>query len=323
LASALLLPARMLRTSLFALILSSPALAGSFATPVVGGTEAPPGAWPDVVAVLGERGSCTGTLLAADLVLTAGHCIDARPVEVIIGTVDLASNVGERRRVKWARAYPQWESAYDVGVVMLDNPVAARPRAVAHACTSGARWKPGLPLQLVGFGLTTAAAIDQNTRLHQAMIPLVDATCMHDPACAPAIAPGGEFTAGGGGVDACFGDSGGPVYVSTPGGPALIGVVSRGMSTAGDPCGGGGVYVRADKVVAWIEDVTGRKVQRASCDAPADDPGELDDAGCHAGGRELGGAFIAIFGALVAVTRRAGVGRRLASHRAPRAAAGS
>src|SRR6185312_1903971 len=37
------------------------------ASPVVGGTNVPPGQWPDTVAVLAENAMCTGTLIAPDV----------------------------------------------------------------------------------------------------------------------------------------------------------------------------------------------------------------------------------------------------------------
>lgn len=248
--------------------------AGVLGAPVVGGKAVRPGDWPDVVAVLTEDGSlCTGTLLGADLVLTAGHCIGGKPVEVIFNSVDLAQPGGQRRAVKWSKAYPSWETHYDVGVVMLENPVFVKQRAIADHCTTGKRNRltTGTRVQVVGFGLTTTAATDNNTKLNAASLEIIDGLCERDQTCAAAVAPGGEFTAGGHGADACFGDSGGPIYIGTSHGPALIGVVSRGLASWSEPCGEGGVFVRADKVAAWIEEVTGRTVDRVECDLPADD----------------------------------------------------
>ena len=88
----------MLRILSLVIILSSPAFAGSLSTPVVGGTEVPIGRWTDVVAIRGEYGSCSGTLLAADLVLTAGHCIAANPSR--------SSSVPSIRPVSTATAAP-------------------------------------------------------------------------------------------------------------------------------------------------------------------------------------------------------------------------
>lgn len=273
---------------------TSPAAAGPSPAPIVGGTDAKPGDWPDVVAIVGEHGSlCTGTLLAADLVLTAGHCIEANPVEIIIGSVDLAKPGGERRAVKWSRAYPSWIDRYDIGVVMLENPVQAKQRAVAQGCTAKPQFDTGFPLQVVGFGLTTPSGTGDNTRLHQATVPIVDATCTSDPSCIAAVAPGGELIAGGRGADTCFGDSGGPLYINTAKGPALLGVVSRGLVNWDEPCASGGVYVRADKVVSWIQSVSDRKIDRVPCDLPTDDGGGRDDGDggddAGSGGLEPGG----------------------------------
>lgn len=264
---------------------SGEASAAGLATPVVGGRLAKPGEWPDVVAVLGEDGSlCSGTLLGADLVLTAAHCIEGHPQQVIIGSIDLAEPGGQRRDVKWSRAYPQWQTSFDVGIVMLENPVSVMPRAVADGCTTTEDLARGHVLQLVGFGQTTATASDDNTRLHVAALRITDPTCTHDSACEPSIAPGGELVAGGDGTDACFGDSGGPLYIPTATGPALIGVVSRGLALSQYPCGEGGVFVRADRVVRWIETESGRKLLRAACDPPADDPSTMPDGSQGSGG---------------------------------------
>ena len=286
------------------------ASAGLIDVPIVGGTVAKPGDWPDVVAVFTEDGGlCSGTLLGADLVLTAGHCIGGKPFEVIVGAVDLARPDGQRRAVKWAKAYPSWESEYDVGIVMLENPVLAKQRAVAENCTAGKRnrLKSGTRLEVVGFGLTTKTATDNNTRLHAAAIEVIDGLCESDEACNETIAPGGEFTAGGHGVDACFGDSGGPVYIGTARGPALVGVVSRGLASWSEPCGEGGVFVRAENVVDWIEKTAARKVDRVECDMPADDPASGlgtsgDGGGCNgagvAGSGLLASGFAMFYGAL-------------------------
>src|SRR5690349_19677345 len=84
------------------------------AAPVVGGTVVKPGVWPDAVAVLARDALCTGTLIAPDVVLTAGHCIETNPVEVIVGSVDLSNGGGKAIHVKKAIAYPDWQRAYDV-----------------------------------------------------------------------------------------------------------------------------------------------------------------------------------------------------------------
>lgn len=296
------------------LAISTAASASSTPPPVVGGTRAAPGDWPDVVAVLGPGGACTGTLIAPDVVLTAGHCADIAPSTVIANTIDYRDpHAGETIRVKSVRAYPRWEETYDVAVIVLDHVAKPAPRAVATGCLANRLLGQRRPATVVGFGLTSPRADDDNTALHQANVPILDPTCATDPTCAPEVAPYGEFTAGGRGTDSCFGDSGGPALLEGPEGPVLAGVVSRGLALPGIPCGNGGVYVRADKVTAWIERITKRKLTRVGCGGPADDPeiaeAEAEDAddgagGCDAGGGGSGTAILLLGAALAAAVRR-------------------
>ena len=93
----------------------------------------------------------------------------------------------------------------------------------------GRGFAKAMDVHLVGFGLTEEAGTGNNTHLNQAMAPVVDPECMGPYGCEHSIQPGGEFVAGGGGTDSCFGDSGGPVYLDTPRGVVAIGAVSRGV----------------------------------------------------------------------------------------------
>ncbi len=275
---------------------------------VIGGTRVPEGKWRDVVFVVGRGASCTGTLIAPDVVLTAGHCIDIDPYEVWTDTVDYGKPGGDRIPVKWARAYPSWESRYDVGVIMLDHVARGQPRKIAAACSAREGLIAGAMVHIVGFGVASPSGDDNNTLMREANVPVIDPTCTMDASCAPKIAPTGEFMAGGNGTDSCFGDSGGPVYLDTAEGPVLIGVVSRGLATGGAPCGHGGVYIRADKVVSWVQKVTGARIQRSTCDGQADDAGgEVPGGGCSTSGA-AGSAVVAL----------AGIGLLRRSRRKPR-----
>ncbi len=267
--------------------------------PVVGGTTVPKGEWPDAVAVLADTAACTGTLIAPDVVLTAGHCIETRPKIVVVDSVDfLDQSAGEVIAVTSATAYPDWQHKYDVGVLVLAHAAKTKPRAIAAACTAK-ELVANAKVRVVGFGLTTQAGTGDNSKLHQADLGVTDPTCALS-GCEKTVAPSGEFVAGGHGKDACFGDSGGPVYL----GDALIGVVSRGMSSNNKPCGDGGIFVRADTVVGWIEQVTRRKLVRATCDK-ADTEDTSDGAGgcAAAGGAGLPIALVGL--ALVRRRRRA------------------
>ena len=302
----------------FVLVLVGRASAAPVVAPVVGGTPVAPHAWPGVVSVELRGGWCSGTLIAPDVVLTAGHCVDAEPVAVTVDTIDFGKPGGERIAVIRSEAYPDWARSYDVGVLLLAHAAKAAPYPIAAACTLQTALVRGATAELVGFGLTTPAGTGRNTRLREAAIAITDPTCETEAGCEASVAPVGEFAAGGRGIDACFGDSGGPVFAATSGGPALMGVVSRGLSVGGAPCGGGGIYVRADRVVAWVMRLTGRVPARSRCaaDGPADGTGEAaaapdlgagvdaDAGGCNASGAAAGSGALLLIAACASVLAR-------------------
>lgn len=284
---------------------------------IVGGTDVPAGKWPDTVAVLGETGVCTGTLIAPDVVLTAGHCADINPTTVVANTTNYAAGGGAKVGVERTVAYPNWESTYDVAVILLADPInSVTPRALGTSCTFN-EFNSSVMVRLVGFGATDMQGEAANTQLKEAMTAVIDPMCSTGNGCNTAVAPGGEFIAGGTGTaDSCFGDSGGPVYLDTPRGAVVIGAVSRGVNNAATPCGGGGIYVRTDKIVEWIEETAGKTVAKDSCTGGADDSGsdarsgtgDGDDdndrlgelaSGCSVGGTGSSGASTSFaFGAL-------------------------
>ena len=271
---------------------------------MVGGFPVPDGKWPDAVLVVARDATCTGTLIAPDVVLTAGHCIEPHPVEVWTDTVDYSTPPGDRIPVAWSRAYPDWESSFDVGVIVLARPARPAPRIVEATCTARQKLVTGAHVRLVGFGLTTSDASDSNTQLREATLAITDPSCTSDDACQPAIAPRGEFIAGGAGSDACFGDSGGPVYVPTALGPALAGVVSRGLAASLTPCGGGGIFVRADRVASWVTSVTGKRLARTSCGSKGDEDEADDDAGGCSSTRSGPGALAVLVVLVVSARAR-------------------
>jgi uncharacterized protein (TIGR03382 family) len=249
------------------------------ATPVIGGTAVPPGKWPDTVAVVGAQGSCSGTLIAPDIVLTAGHCADAGLTQVIANTTDYNAAGGVRSQIASITAYPNWETTHDIAVVKLTTPITSvTPRGVGAGCTFQG-FSNNMMVHLVGFGLTDAAGQGNNTQLREANAPVTDPTCSGGNGCQAGAAPAGEFIAGGNGTDSCFGDSGGPVYLDTPRGTMVIAAVSRGLDNSATPCGGGGIYVRTDKVLQWIEQTAGHPVTKDSCATGTTPPDGEDPAG--------------------------------------------
>jgi uncharacterized protein (TIGR03382 family) len=248
--------------------------------PVVGGQPAPAGKWPDTAAVTdGTFAFCTGTLVGPQVVVTAGHCVEGSDVaEVKLDAID-SEGPGEVIPVIQAVAFPDWEFTYDIAVLTLAQPSTIAPRPLATECVVTESLIDNAPVTLVGYGATTPEGNDFNTTLMEGEARILDSDCTGGDGCAPAVSPGGEFVAGGDGVDSCFGDSGGPVYLSSPHGIVLAGVVSRGIDSSPTPCGGGGIYVRPDSLLDWIEETAGQPIVRAVCapPPPPDPPPDPDD----------------------------------------------
>ncbi len=231
----------------------APPVAGAVA-PVLGGSDVPEGKWRDTAAVLfgGEQG-CTGVLVAPTVVLTAAHCIDSTLDAVLVGTNSLARpGAGETLRVARRVQFPS--TAYDLGLLVLEQPSTIPPRRLATGWIQD-QIVNNAPVALVGYG-----AIDRNARtyideLQEAMTTVTDAGCTDHLGCDPRTRPDGEIGAGGGGIDTCPGDSGGPLYLVTAHGAFLAGITSRGYDNNVYDCSEGGIYVRPDKasVVEWIE----------------------------------------------------------------------
>ena len=292
---------------------------------IVGGDAVPPGRWPDTVAVIGTSGTCTGTLIAPDIVLTAGHCAGIKPTHIIANTTDYALAGGIRINVAKTTPYPNWQATYDVSVIELVAPVTGvDPRKLGTACTFDT-FEADTNVHLVGFGATDTSGVQANTQLMEAMAAVSDPSCMTNSGCNKTIAPGGEFIAGGTGTaDSCFGDSGGPVYLDTANGPVVVGAVSRGVDNSATPCGGGGIYVRTDKIADWVEQTTGKEIAKDACDGAAyaadnaDGAKSTDQVGCNAGGGGLGGGALLVGAGVIGRRRR----RRLAAARASLKSAG-
>lgn len=243
--------------------LAATASAGSVGPEVVGGNPAEAGEYGWQVAII-SRGSspqfgqfCGGSLIAADVVLTAAHCVDgASPnvLEVFVGQHDLREP-GEIIRLASIAVHPDYNSrrsTADVAVLHLARPsTEGTPgRLIRPAQTS--LWEPGDMATVTGWGATSEGGRGSN-RLLEADVPVVsDADC--------AAAYGSDFFAahhlcagylGEGGVDTCQGDSGGPMMVPNERGKLLIvGVTSWGFGCAQAEFPG--VYSEVARYLTWI-----------------------------------------------------------------------
>ena len=238
---------------------------------IVGGEPAEPGAWPDAGALyFAGQVQCSAVLISPDLVLTAAHCFGGDGFtdrRVLFDSVDHADEGGVWVDIDTGFRHPNSTRTFDVAVYVLAEPAPIEPRPLALDCLVDDYLVDGAVAVVAGFGSTSRDGAEGNSRLHDALVPVVDADCaLEGQGCNREVAPNGELIAGGDGVDSCVGDSGGPLYLQTPDGYYLTGITSRAAFAPQEfPCGSGGIYVRVDAIVEWVEEVTGRVVLRPEC----------------------------------------------------------
>jgi hypothetical protein len=253
-----------------ALLAVTPIASGGTDDKIVGGSPANPGEYPAqgllVVDTNGDGTAeefCGGTLVGAIWFLTAAHCVTSPQgfpysygdVSVMLGDHDLTPpNVFlPLRGLERHAGYNVTTQQNDLAMLRLQNPAPQQPLRVIRP-DEAARWAPGTPGRIVGWGSTSEGG-PPSTVLLEATVPIrADNDCglygnSFDPETMVCAAPHG------GGTDSCQGDSGGPLMVDDGSGAlVLAGVTSWGFGCA--QADYPGVYVRlgAPALNQWVMD---------------------------------------------------------------------
>ncbi len=238
---------------------------------IVGGAPADPGEWPWQVALVDGNATnlyngqfCGGSLVAANWVVTAAHCVyGSAPSsqDVVAGIYNLQNPAPgyQRRDVAQIIVHPNYNAATsnsDIALLRLVSPVtlggsgATKTQAIPLVPSSiGAL--VGIDSWVTGWG-NTESVPQWPTELREVSVPIIS-----NSVCNNASHYNGEITANmlcagfdAGGKDSCQGDSGGPLVIDNGGQWQLAGVVSWGYGCAEPYLPG--VYTRVSKFTTWV-----------------------------------------------------------------------
>merc|ERR1711892_725609 len=227
---------------------------------IVGGEDAMPGEFPHQIVLLrgGVGGSlmCGGSLIAADKVVTAGHCCDGQSASrlgIRVGNHHLYEEDPDQAdfavsAVKLHEDYDSWTITNDICILdmagsadLSSDVIAAIPLPMA-----GEEYETGTECTVTGWG-TTSEGGSLGQILQKVVVPVVsDDDCrgsygqsdITDSMICAGLPQGGK--------DSCQGDSGGPFMC----GMQLSGVVSWGYGCA--EAGYPGVYTQTSYFIDWI-----------------------------------------------------------------------
>jgi len=191
---------------------------------------------------------------------------------VRVGAVDFSSGGGELISVQEELVYPKWFKTYDVALLILESESSITPRVIAQDCIVDESLVDGAKTVVAGWGANDPLGNRYDSLLREGSMDIIDHDCSEtERGCMVEVqAEQGELAAAGE-ADACFGDSGGPLYLETPTGYYLTGVTSRGFDNShGTPCGTGTIFIRPDALIGWIEGNLGYALERPVCDDTTD-----------------------------------------------------
>ncbi|KAG8585472.1 hypothetical protein GDO81_005041, partial [Engystomops pustulosus] len=233
---------------------------------VVGGTNAAKNAWPWQVSLQYLSGSswyhtCGASLIRANRVLTAAHCVDRSvSFRVALGEHSLSANDGTEQiiSVSSKRIHASWNTnnvaaGYDIAILWLASSATLNTAVkVATLPASGATLAHGHNCVVTGWGRTSTGG-SLATILQQATLPVVaHATCSLSSWWGSTVKTTMVCAGGDGVKSSCNGDSGGPLNCAVNGQYQVHGIVSFGSSLGCNYYQKPSVFTKVSSYTSWI-----------------------------------------------------------------------
>lgn len=236
---------------------------GSSVDEIVGGTATTIDQVPWQVALTTNSGFqfCGGSILNANWVLTAQHCVSngSSDMRVVAGITRISqSSSGQIKAINAVARFPGFTdptTGKDISMVHLTTPLSlsgANAKAipvVTAADAAGGGTNPGVVATVTGWG-TTSEGGSASDVLRTVDVPIqsnATASAEYSMTISSDQLPAGLTQ---GGKDSCQGDSGGPITVSVGGVRKLAGAVSWGNGCARPNLVG--LYARTSSFESYI-----------------------------------------------------------------------
>jgi hypothetical protein len=237
---------------------------------IVKGTTASIAAFP-WLAFIEYRGarapfSCTGTVIAPRLVLTAGHCVlnpgggilPGSNYQVFTGTADVksatATNVSGVDQALIFPGYDPSKALNDAGILILSTPIAA-PALPLATLSDESLLTAGTSMAIAGWGLTSGNSNRVPTVLRQAETVIQSSGYCKQKTrqFLPSFTPESQFCAISPPkfeVGSCGGDSGGPGIAQREDGSLVqVGIIDLGVQGCNTRVPE--ILVRVDRISSW------------------------------------------------------------------------
>lgn len=253
-----------MKTLLFLLFAVGTQASVNFGGRVIGGINA--GSAPFIVSfqqqtTKGYIHFCGGSIINANWILTAAHCITSQSLAsktvIFAGCTNIASpdKTCTRRTIssyKNHNLYVGGIAPYDIGLVKVNQPFSFT-KSIASIALPAANSQPSGDCTLFGWGSTSTTTSPLfPVNLQQVDLPIISLKECEDALGKAAINVHNTNVCAGplsGGKGICTSDSGGPLVSKN----TLVGIVSWGKN----PCGqkdSPSVFTRVSAFTTWIQD---------------------------------------------------------------------